>query len=131
MSPKRILIVEDEHFISELYTRALEKAGYAVTVATDGVNGLQQILTNTYDIALLDIMLPNLNGIDALREVRSRTANTPLKTKIIIATNLDQEDNKREAIEKIADGYLVKAEITPRQLVDFLAHFDETTNPRT
>lgn len=122
MAPK-ILIVEDEHFISELYQRALVKAGYDVTVASDGLTGLQHIMTNSYDIALLDIMLPNLNGIDALKEIRAQTVNNPLKTKIIIATNLDQEDQKRDAIEKIADGYLVKAEITPRQLVEFLEHF--------
>ncbi|MDQ3094023.1 MAG: response regulator [bacterium] len=124
MNPTRILIVEDEHFISELYTRALQKAGYNVTVAADGINGFQQIMTNTYDIALLDIMLPNLNGIEALKEIRAKTVNNPLKTKIIIATNLDQEDQKRESIEKLADGYLVKAEITPRQLVEFLAHLN-------
>ncbi|MDQ2973261.1 MAG: response regulator [bacterium] len=125
MTPTRILIVEDEHFISELYTRALQKAGYNVTVAADGINGFQQIMTNTYDIALLDIMLPNLNGIEALKEIRAKTASNPLKTKIIIATNLDQEDQKRESIEKLADGYLVKAEITPRQLVEFLQHLNQ------
>ncbi len=125
MNPKkRILIVEDEHFISELYTRALEKAGYDVTVATDGTNGFQMIMSNLFDITLLDIMLPNMNGIDALKEVRKRSETEPLKTKIIIATNLDQEDEKREAIERIADGFLVKAEITPRQLVEFLAHYN-------
>lgn len=122
--PKKVLIVEDEHFISELYSRALTKAGYTVTIATDGMNGFQMIMTDQYDIVLLDIMLPNLNGIEALNNIRERTKDSPLKTKIIIATNLDQEDAKREAIEKIADGYLVKAEITPHQLVDFLNRLD-------
>lgn len=121
MNPRTILIVEDEHFISELYQRALKKAGYEVTIATDGVSGIQHILSNRYDIVLLDIMLPGVNGIDALHQIREKTVNNPLKSKIIITTNLDQNDDARKKLEKLADGYLIKAEITPRQLLEYLA----------
>lgn len=118
---KSVLLIEDEHFISELYSRALQNAGYKVVTAVDGQSGVQQILSNQFDIILLDIMLPFVNGIDALREIREKTANNPLKGKIIITTNLDQEEPTREKIESMADGYLIKAEITPRQLVEYLA----------
>lgn len=118
---KSVLLIEDEHFISELYTRALQNAGYRVVTAVDGQSGIQQILSNQFDIILLDIMLPFVNGIDALREIRTKTVNSPLKGKIIITTNLDQEEPTREKIESMADGYLIKAEITPRQLVEYLA----------
>jgi DNA-binding response OmpR family regulator len=115
---KRVLIIEDEHFISELYVRALQKAGYEVTVIVDGQKGLEEAKTGTYDIILLDIMLPNLTGTDVLKTLREQHAD--LKSKIIITTNLEQDEEGRAAIERQADGYVIKAEITPKQLVEFL-----------
>lgn len=121
-SHSRVLCVEDEHFISELYTRALKKAGYSVTVATDGSEGLAQARTGNFDIVLLDIMLPNLIGTDVLKQLKDPALG--LKSKIVITTNLEQKQDVREAIEKQADGYIVKAEVTPKQLVEFLQHFE-------
>lgn len=121
---KRILCVEDEHFISELYTRGLKKAGYEPTVVTDGAEALKQALTNQFDIILLDIMLPTMTGIEILQKLRSPDVQPPLKAKIIIATNLEQKQEARAEIEKQADGYIVKAEVTPKQLVEFLHSFE-------
>lgn len=115
---KKILCVEDEHFISELYVRALTKAGYEVTVEVDGKEGLTLAQTNQYDVLLLDLMIPSITGIEVLRRLREETPE--LHTKIIITTNLDQREDVRSDIESRADGYLVKAEITPRELVDFV-----------
>lgn len=115
---KKVLCLEDEHFISELYSRALTKAGYDVTIAIDGANGLAEALTGKYDIILLDIMVPTMTGTDVLKRLRAEAPN--LKSKIIITTNLEQEEASRSAIEAQADGYLVKAEMTPKQLVQFL-----------
>lgn len=116
---RRLLCIEDEHFISELYARALTKAGYDVKVIVDGVEGLEEAKTGSYDIILLDLMVPNLDGMHILHELRE--LKPPIKSKIIITTNLEQDDQHRGQIEKQADGYLIKAEITPRQLVEFLA----------
>ena len=115
---RRLLCIEDEHFIGELYTRALTRAGYTVNVVLDGVKGLEEAMTNTYDIILLDIMVPNMTGIEILRKLRADKSN--LKAKIIITTNLEQSKEHRKEIERQADGYIVKAEITPKQLVEFL-----------
>lgn len=116
---KRVLCIEDEHFISELYARALTRAGYDVTVEVDGQRGLTLAKTNEYDIILLDLMIPTLTGADVLKGLRG-PGSTPLKAKIIITTNLEQRPEVRAAIEHQADGYIVKAEITPRELVAFL-----------
>ncbi|HEY8999280.1 MAG TPA: response regulator [Candidatus Saccharimonadales bacterium] len=116
---KHVLCVEDEHFISELYARALTRAGYDVTVEVDGQRGLDLAKTNKYDIILLDLMIPTLTGTDVLRQLRGPGA-PQLKSKIIITTNLEQRPEVRAAIEHQADGYIVKAEITPRELVAFL-----------
>lgn len=122
IAKKRVLNIEDEHFISELYDRALTKAGYAVTTIADGQQGLAAARENTFDIILLDIMIPQLLGVDILAQLRKEVPD--LKAKIIITTNLEQDDKTREAIEQQADGYLIKAEITPRELVEFLQHLD-------
>jgi DNA-binding response OmpR family regulator len=117
---RKVLCIEDEHFISELYSRALTKAGYQVTVEPDGVKALTIAQTNDYDIILLDLMLPNLTGIEILRALRDPARVPALKSKIIIITNLEQREDVRADIEKQADGYVVKAEMTPHELVDFL-----------
>jgi CheY-like chemotaxis protein len=103
---KRILCIEDE------------KAGHNVTSVVDGEKGLAEALTGNYDVILLDIMLPNMTGIEILKELRKKKPD--LRSKVIIATNLEQSDENRAEIEKQADAYVIKAEVTPRQLVEFL-----------
>jgi DNA-binding response OmpR family regulator len=115
---KKILIIEDEQFIGELYTRALSRAGYEPTVANDGVKGLELAKSDQYDIILLDLMMPNMTGMDILSHLREEAPD--LHGKIIVTTNLEQRDEKRDAIQQLADGYLIKANVTPRELVDFL-----------
>jgi DNA-binding response OmpR family regulator len=117
---RKVLCIEDEHFIGELYTRALTRAGYSVQVIVDGIVGLKEAQTDKYDIILLDLMIPNLTGIEILRKLRD-TAQTPhLKAKIIVTTNLEQREDVRADIEKQADAYVVKAELTPGELVEFI-----------
>ena len=114
----KILCIEDEHFISELYARALRRTGYDVTTMLSGEDGLRAAQSNQYDIILLDLMIPGITGFEVLRQLRASTPD--LKAKVIITTNLDQEDDSRAEIEKMADGYLIKAEFTPRQLVQII-----------
>lgn len=121
-SRRKVLCIEDEHFISELYTRALKKAGYEVIVATDGVEGLEQAKTGQFDIVLLDIMLPNVMGTDILNQLKDPSLG--LKSKVIITTNLEEKEDVRKTIESKADGYIVKADVTPKQLVEFLEHLN-------
>lgn len=114
---KKILLIEDETFISELYVRALKKGGYDPTVVIDGRMALDEAKTNKYDIILLDIMLPNMTGTDILRELRTIQ---DFKAKIIITTNLELGEEGRMKIETQADGFIIKADITPKELVAFL-----------
>lgn len=114
----KILFIEDENFIGELYHRALTKAGHHVDIITDGDKGLEIAKTDNYDIILLDIMVPQMLGIDVLKQLR--TDKPDLKAKIIITTNLEQDEETRAQIEHQADGYIIKADITPSQLVELL-----------
>jgi len=117
---RKVLCIEDERFIAELYARALGKAGYDVTIITDGVEALAAAQTNSYDVILLDLMIPNITGLEILQALRDTTKTPNLRAKIIITTNLEQREDVRAAIEKQADGYVVKAELTPRELAAFV-----------
>lgn len=117
---KRVLCIEDELFISELYTRALTKAGYDVTVEYDGKRALGLAQTDQFDIILLDLMIPSMTGSDILAVLRDPGQTPQLHAKIIITTNLEQREDIRSAIEEQADGYIIKANVTPRELVAFL-----------
>ncbi len=117
---KKILVIEDEHFISELYTRALNNNGYIVKVVSDGVEALKECQTDQYDLILLDLMIPNMTGFEILNILRDPSKSKPIHSKIIITTNLEQRDDIKKDIEKKADAYLIKANLTPNELVDFL-----------
>lgn len=117
---KKILCIEDEFFISELYARALEKAGFDTTVIVDGEKGLAEAQTDQYDLILLDLMVPNLTGNEVLTALRDPKRTPKLHAKIVITTNLVQSEEVRERVESQADGYIIKAEITPKQLVEFI-----------
>ncbi len=120
LKSKKILIIEDESFISELYCRSLNKAGYETDTVIDGVEALEKAQTNDYDLILLDLMVPNLTGIEILRKLKNPVITPNLKSKIIITTNLEERDDVKKDIEKQADGYIVKANLTPSELVDFI-----------
>lgn len=116
----KILCIEDEHFIGELYTRALTRAGYDTKIVIDGIQGLKEAQTDQYDIILLDLMVPNMTGTEILQRLRDQQQTPYLKAKIIVTTNLEQKEETRQQVERLADGYLIKAEVTPKQLVEIL-----------
>lgn len=116
---KTILCIEDDHFIAELYKRALTKAGYAVETTISGQTGLEMATTKHFDVILLDIMTPDMTGVEVLNKLRSGKNLVP-NTFVLVTTNLDQNDSTKAQLEKMADGYLIKAEITPSKLVEII-----------
>lgn len=112
---KRILLVEDEDFIRELYTRQLSKAGFFIQSAADGQAGLEMLKKEPFDLLLLDIMLPGINGLQLLREFKTNNPTSPMIT--ILLTNLGQEAVIKEGFELGAQAYLIKASYTPDQVV--------------
>lgn len=114
----KILCIEDERFIGELYERALVRAGHIIEVVGSGATGYERAASDEFDVILLDIIVPDMTGIEVLKKLRAEHPN--LRAKIIIATNLEQDEKTRQAIEKDADGYVIKADITPKELVRFI-----------
>lgn len=113
---KKVLLVEDEDFIRDLYVRQLSKAGFQVKSAADGQIGLDMLKNETFDLLLLDIMLPGINGLQLLREFKTQNPNSSMVT--ILLTNLGQEAVIKEGFELGAQAYLIKASYTPDQVVN-------------
>lgn len=125
MAIKTILIVEDDRFIGEMYVRSLKKANYTVDWMVDGNDGLIAARNKEYDLILLDVMLPERRGSDILEALRGGAEDLIPKSKVLILTNFEQDDESRMAMEKHADGYLIKAEITPSKLLSVIAQLDK------
>jgi two-component system, OmpR family, copper resistance phosphate regulon response regulator CusR len=100
----RILVVEDEKKLADMVARGLKAERYAVDVAHDGESGWQMANTYDYDLILLDLMLPGLNGTEILRRVRRKNSTVP----ILILTARDAMDEKVQNFEAGADDYLTK-----------------------
>lgn len=111
----KILLVEDEKFIADLYSSQLQKAGFEIKVANDGLTGLQMLSTEQFDLLLLDIMLPGMNGLELLRDFKSKNPNS--KMVVLLLTNLGQDAVIKEGFDLGAQGYLIKASYTPDQVV--------------
>jgi DNA-binding response OmpR family regulator len=126
MAIKTILIVEDDRFIGEMYVRSLKKADYTVDWMVDGNDGLIAARNKQYDLILLDVMLPERRGGEILEALRGAEDLIP-HSKVLILTNFEQDDESRMAMEKKADGYLIKAEITPSKLLSIIAQLDTPT----
>ena len=124
MAIKTILVIEDDRFIGEMYVRSLKKAGYEVDWMVGGNDGLIAARNKTYDLILLDVMLPERRGNEILDSLRGKENLIP-DTKIIVLTNFEQDEESRLFMEKNADGYLIKAEITPRKLLDVIANLEK------
>lgn len=124
MSIKTILCIEDDRFIGEMYVRTLKKAGYQVDWVVDGNDGLVSARNKSYDVILLDIMLPERRGSEILDALRGNGEDLIPNTKVIVMTNFEQDEESKIAMQKNADAYLIKAEITPKKLVSIIKQFD-------
>jgi DNA-binding response OmpR family regulator len=117
---KRILFVEDETHIAELYAMVLRKDGYEVDVETDGAAGYETARKGNYDLILLDLMLPTMPGIEILHDLRDPIKNPGFASMVVVLTNLGEDTLTVRDIKKYAQGYLLKVDVTPRQLADYI-----------
>ncbi len=109
----RILVVEDEKRIADFLGRGLQGAGYAVDVAQDGATALQFTHDTDYDLVILDLMLPDMDGLKVLERIRGRRAGPP----VLILSARGAVDDRVKGLETGADDYLTK----PFAFVELLA----------
>jgi len=113
---KKILIVEDDMALFNMYSVELKIKGYDVLNVNDGLQALPKAKDYQPDIVLLDIMLPGMNGLNILTELKSdpQTSEVP----VIMLTNYGSEDNVKKALESGAADYIMKYKILPSELAD-------------
>lgn len=112
---KKILIIEDDDLIRQLYADQLNMAGFQVAGYATGKTGLEALKQQKYDLVLLDIMLPDTNGLEILRQIKQ---DDELKSiPVVLLTNLGQDTIIKEGFKLGADAYLVKIAYNPDQIV--------------
>jgi adenylate cyclase len=114
-SSVKVLIVEDDEFLRELYAETLKGEGYQVETAADGEEGLAKIKSDGWDIILLDIILPKMSGIDIMKQLKA-DPSFKIPKALVFLTNLDKDDAIKEALQ-YGDGYLIKSQITPGDMI--------------
>src|SRR3989338_8508403 len=113
---KKILIVEDDKFLREFYQELLQEEGYIVDVAADGEIALKKITEGGFNLVLLDIMLPKMDGINILKTLKTsgpKVSNGP----IVCLTNLGQDTVIKQCFELGAEGYLIKSALNPDEVL--------------
>ena len=124
----RILIVEDDQFLREFYQELLQGEGYTVDIAADGEEGLKKIRANEYNLVMLDIMMPKLDGLQVLRELKISPAKSG-NVSIVILTNLGQDTVIKQCFELGAEGYLIKSALNPDQVLQEIHSYLQKNQP--
>ncbi len=120
MNTKKILLIEDDNFINQLYMRILKQAGYEVVIAADGETGVK-LADDSYNLVLLDIMLPKMDGINVLKKLKENPDTKQIP--VILLTNLGQGNIINIAFTIGAQGYLMKMSMSPYELVEKIKPF--------
>jgi two-component system copper resistance phosphate regulon response regulator CusR len=99
-----ILVVEDEPNVVSVIKRGLSEYGFEISVATDGLTGLQMATSHPFDLIILDVMLPSMDGVQVCKRIREQNQNVP----ILMLTALDSTENIVTGLDSGADDYMVK-----------------------
>lgn len=121
LDKKSILLVDDDPLISRTYEKQITKAGAHVVLASDGLEGLENLKKEKVDLILLDLMMPQMNGYEMLKLVKEdpEIKNIP----VVVLTNLNDRPEEIEKIKKLGiKEYLVKSDLSLGKLVEIISH---------
>ncbi len=123
-SSKQLLLIEDDTLIRELYSRQMAAEGLSTDAFDNGIDGIEAARNKHYDLILLDIMMPKMNGLEVLKILKSddRTKNMP----VLFLTNLGQDSVLQEGTKLGTIGSLIKASYTPAQIIAEIKKILET-----
>lgn len=111
----KIAIIEDDPVINQMYRMKFEADGFDVHMANDGKRGVEIVEQTRPDIILLDLQMPEMNGVEALTKIRNNDWGKDIP--VLILTNLGEEEAPKEIKELNISSYIVKAALTPKQVV--------------
>ncbi|OGK31645.1 hypothetical protein A3B02_00015 [Candidatus Roizmanbacteria bacterium RIFCSPLOWO2_01_FULL_42_14] len=112
---KRILVVDDDTYIRDIYQELLTDENYDVNVAFDGEDALHKVQNTEYDLIVLDVMMPKLDGIGFLKELGK--LETDHKPVVILTTNLAHDEVVQEALSLGAKTYITKSDTSPEEFI--------------
>jgi DNA-binding response OmpR family regulator len=112
----KIAIIEDDPTISQMYRMKFEADGFDVRIANNGKIGVELVASFAPDVILLDLQMPEMNGAEALKHIRAQDSSKT--TPVIVLTNLGEEEAPAEIRSLGIHSYIVKADLTPRQVVE-------------
>ena len=117
---KNILLIEDDQFLIDIYTTKLKEAGFSVDFGMDGEEGLRKLTEKKFDLLLLDIVLPQIDGWEILSKVKSEKLKVKNleNLKVVVLSNLGQKEEVEKAFNLGATKYLIKAHYTPSEVVE-------------
>lgn len=117
ISGKKILIVEDDFFVSDIYHTKFEQEGYSVTVARDGEDALKKLEVGLIpDIILLDIVMPKMDGKEFLKKVKTMDGFKDIP--ILVLSNLSQREDVDDGLGMGVDEYVIKSHFTPSEVFE-------------
>lgn len=112
----KVLIIDDDPFILDMYVLKFKEAGFEVETAQEAKTGFQKIKETAPDIVLLDVVMPTMDGFEALQQLKKE--NQPNFPKIVLLTNLGQKEDVDKGLRFGADDYIIKAHFTPSEVVE-------------
>ncbi len=118
MTKKKIHLIEDDPLLSRMYERLFTIHDFDFMVDLDSQVGLERVKTERPDLVLLDIMMPNLNGLEVLKLLKSD--DTTKTIPVVMITNVEDDDTQKQAEELGADGYLIKSRFDPDETVEYV-----------
>lgn len=113
MGKKKILIVEDDQYTREFYQSLLTDEGYDVSIATNGKEAINIALQQNPDLVLLDIILPDIDGLTVFQNLKAKNFTSP----VIFLTNVGDTKSLLQAVEDKAADFLIKSNTQPEQLL--------------
>lgn len=112
----KILLVEDDSLIAEIYMKKFTSAGFEVVNVTTGKAVLKAVAESAYDLVLLDLVIPEMGGMEVLEELR-KNPKYPPHLKIVVFSNLSDPEDRKRAVDLGANGFIQKTEYTPSKLI--------------
>ncbi len=113
---RKIIIIEDDKFLSDIYKTKFESEGFKVTAVNDGEKGLKAIQTKKPDIVLLDVLLPKLDGFTILETLKKDKTTKDIP--VVLLTSMGRKEDVIKGLEMGAADYLIKAHFKPTEVVD-------------
>lgn len=120
---KRILVVEDEQLLLDLYVEILREEGYRVDSASDGKEGYVAMRRGGYDLILLDVILPQIDGLEVLRMIKQGKPPDEPNKKVVLLTNLSKDKTIAQSIDLGVDDCLIKSDLNPGEFIEKVAKY--------